>query len=224
MRRLAIVISQMKNIGIFKVYIAVAVLSPSLMAAELSIPFVVEHACPFEGCTFGMWEVLRDTSVYKETSIESDVVNKLALGTKANIETGVLYVVAGKAKVTGKPYKTASNVKPNEFVYILDYLGEGYSRIYQAGIFYETKVARTKERCTKQPNWRYCWVDILEEPKIEWWVKVKGMGWVLMESKPLKPIDALSLVLPYDKSFIYAPTGLDAQKLRAHNSVVMCLT
>ena len=173
------------------------------MADELSIPFVVKDACPFEGCTFGKWKVLKDVSVYKDPNLDSEIVHKLTAGTMANVETGIINVVPGRATVIGKPYKTASGIDPNKEILILDYIGEGYSRIYQGGTFYETKVARKKDQCSKEPNWRYCWVEVLEEPVVKWWVKVKSekVGWVLMEDEVLKPINAFSHNLPYNYAF-----------------------
>ncbi len=172
----------------------------SLIAAEeLIIPYIVENSCPFEGCSYGTWEVLKETPVYKETDVNSEILGTLLVGTKANIETGVSYIIPGKAKISGVPYKTAKKLDRNEFIFILNYLGEGYSRIYQNGEIIEAKVARTKGRCSENPNWRYCWVDILEEPIDQWWVKVKDSGWVPMEDNPLKPIDVLSQLMPHNK-------------------------
>ena len=161
--------------------------SPVALAEELTIPFIVEGACPYEGCTFGMWKVLKDTPVYEKANIESKIVTLLSSQAMANVETGVLFVVPGKAKITGKPYKTASALNPEKLVFILDYIGEGYSRVYQDGKLYNTKIARNKERCTEIPNWRYCWVEILQEPIVNWWVKIKGLGWLSMDTTPLAP-------------------------------------
>jgi hypothetical protein len=181
------------------------------MADELTIPYVVKDACPFEGCTFGMWKVLRDVSVYKDPNSNSEIVVKLKAGTIANVETGIINVVPGRARVIGNPHRTASGVAPNEEILILDYIGEGYSRIYQGGTFYQTKVARKKGQCSKEPNWRYCWVEVLEEPVVKWWVKVRSekIGWVLMEDDVLKPIDSFSQNLFYNYA-LYS----DAKRLR----------
>jgi hypothetical protein len=181
------------------------------MADELTIPYVVKDACPFEGCTFGMWKVLRDVSVYKDPNSNSEIVVKLKAGTIANVETGIINVVPGRARVIGNPHRTASGVAPNEEILILDYIGEGYSRIYQGGTFYQTKVARKKGQCSKEPNWRYCWVEVLEEPVVKWWVKVRieKIGWVLMEDDVLKPIDSFSQNLFYNYA-LYS----DAKRLR----------
>jgi hypothetical protein len=176
------------------------------VAEELSTPYIVENACPFEGCTFGEWSVLKNAMVHEAPNKNSKVVTTLIAGSVITVETGVIYVTPGRAIVTGKPYRTASSINPKEEVLLLDYIGEGYSRIYQGGIYYETKIAREKNQCKDNPNWRYCWVEVIEEPIVKWWVKVKDKkieknGWVLMEGEVLKAIDAFSHNLPYNPSF-----------------------
>jgi hypothetical protein len=172
--------------------VTLTLVSANLNAAELSIPFIVEDACPFEGCTFGEWDVLRDTNVLQRPNEDSKITGKLSAGTKANIVTGISYVIPGEAIVTGKPYSHAEIMAPNKKVYILNYLGEGYSQVFLDGQFVNTKIARTKNRCLDKPNWRYCWVKIIREPVIKWWVNVKDRGWVLMDGKTLEPKDVLS--------------------------------
>ncbi len=179
--------------------VSIALFGQAIAAEELKIPYIVENSCPFEGCSFGMWEVLKEAPVYKGTSDNSEIVGKLVTGTKANIETGVSYIIPGEARITGEPYKTAKKLDRNKLVFILNYIGEGYSRVYQNGNIIETKVARTKNQCTENPNRRYCWVEVLQEPIEHWWVKVKDLGWVSMEGNPLKPIDVLSNLMPFNK-------------------------
>ncbi len=174
------------------IILSVTLFASLIAAEELVTPYTVENSCPFEGCSYGIWEVLKETPVYKETDVNSEILGVLLVGTETDIETGVSYITPGKAKISGEPYKAAKKLNREEFIFILNYLGEGYSRIYQNGEIIETKVARTKGQCAENPNWRYCWVDILEEPIDQWWVKVKGLGWVPMEGNPLKPIDILS--------------------------------
>jgi hypothetical protein len=180
-------------------FLFVTLFASLIAAEELVIPYTVENSCPFEGCSYGNWEVLKETPVYKEADVNSEILGTLLVGTKANIETGVSYIIPGKAKIIGEPYKAAKKLDRNEFIFILNYLGEGYSRIYQNGEIVEAKVARTKGQCGENPNWRYCWVDILEEPIDQWWVKVKDSGWVPMEDNPLKPTDVLSQLMPHNK-------------------------
>lgn len=179
--------------------VTLALVSANLNAEELSIPFIVEDACPFEGCTFGEWDVLRETNVYQRPDENSTITGKLSAGTKANIVTGTSYIIPGEAIIIGEPYSHAEIMAPNKKVYILNYLGEGYSQVFLDGQFIDTKIAREKNRCSDNPNWRYCWVRVIREPVTKWWVKVKDSGWVLMKDNPLKPIDAFSQKMPHNK-------------------------
>jgi len=176
-----------------------AFLTPSISAEELTVPYTVVRSCPFEGCTYGMWEVKKETPVYKEPNLNSNILGTLEVGTKANVETGISFITPGEAKITGEPYKTAKDLNRNQNIYILNYIGEGYSRVYQDGRIITTKIARTKSECIQNPNWRYCWVNLLSEPIDHWWVKIKSSGWVPMKDFPLEPIDVLSIHMPYNK-------------------------
>lgn len=170
----------------------------SLAEAEsLPVPYVKKGACPFEGCTYGIWDVLKDTYVYEKPNKKSREIGQVQHGEKVRALTGNIYVIPGRAKVTGRPYRSASNLNPEKEIFILDYVGEGYSRVFQDGIYAEVKIARSKSRCKENPNWRYCWVEVIEEPVSNWWVYIESLGgkikgWVLMEGGVLKPIDAFS--------------------------------
>jgi hypothetical protein len=178
--------------------VILSVASVNLYAEDLGIPFIVKDACPFEGCTFGEWEVLGDTNVYQSPNKNSPIIGKLERGTKAHVLTGMEYVNPGEAKLTGKPYSHAEQFDPSKKIYILNYLGEGYSQIFHNGNFMDTRIARKKTRCSENPNWRYCWVELLREPSSDWWVMVKDMGWVLIEPHSLSPIDPFSYQAPYN--------------------------
>jgi len=166
-------------------------------AESLPVPYVAKGACPFEGCTYGIWYVLKDTYVYEKPDKKSLEIGQVKQGEKVRAVTGNVYVIPGRAKVTGKPHSSASNLDPEKEIFILDYMGEGLSRVFQDGIYAEVKIARSKNRCKDDPNWRYCWVEVIEEPISTWWVYIESLdgkikGWVLMEDEALKPIGSLS--------------------------------
>ena len=170
-----------------------------LYAEEIDVPFVVENACPFEGCTFGKWTVLKDTTVFQRPEKKSPIVGTLKAGTSVSVVSGIEYVTPGKAIVIGKPYSHEKIIDPDEEILILNYQGEGRSQVFHNGQLFITKIARKKSRCSDNSNWRYCWVKVIQEPISIWWVEVKNMGWVSMEQNALKAIDALSNVAPYNK-------------------------
>jgi hypothetical protein len=172
--------------------LALLVTSVSIYAEEFEIPFVVRDTCPFEGCTFGEWEVLKDTNVFQSPNKNASINGKLNSGTKVQVLTGIEHITPGEAKITHKPHSKAEQFDSNKKIYILNDLGEGRSQVFHNGKFIEIKIARSTTRCAEEPNWRYCWVKVLREPSSEWWVKVKGMGWVLTAPQSLRPLNAFS--------------------------------
>src|SRR5215467_7948143 len=56
---------------------------------EPDLPVVVDHACPFEGCTFREWSVEKDTTVYSSWQENRTQVGTLKTGEKVQGITGV---------------------------------------------------------------------------------------------------------------------------------------
>lgn len=170
-------------------------LSFQAFAKDLAEPYISEGACPFEGCSYGEWNVQKQTNIYLKPNKNSKIIGTLNPGESVTALTGNLYVYAGIAKITGNPYKESKDLNIDEMVYILDYVGEGRTRIYQNGKFYITKIATTNDQCKDKNDWRRCWVEVVKEPESFWWVKVqykKSIGWVLIEKGNIKPIDRFS--------------------------------
>ena len=173
-------------------------ISSTSYAEELQIPYISKGACPFECCSYGKWGIRKSTSVYTKPTLKSSLVTTLQPPGEIQAVTGEVHVIPGRAKVIGEPHKSAENLDPRKEILILDYVGEGRSRVFQNGKIETVKIARTKDECKKdQPNRNYCWVEVLQEPESHWWVNVKGIGtkfegWVLMDEGPLKPIDSCS--------------------------------
>jgi len=175
--------------------VAAFVLCTSTHAAELGDVYVQRDACPFEGCTFGEWPVRKLSIVYGEPSLSSKPVGTLESGSKVRVVTGDLYVVPGVAEIVGKPYRATKDLDPKSVVYLLDPVGEGQRRVYQNGSFFVTKVAASNSECEQDNDSRRCWVKVLKEPKVSWWVRVQlpiGTGWVLVENGNLVPTDSLA--------------------------------
>lgn len=182
----------------FTAFVAILVAFwPPAYSADLQVPHISKGACPFEGCSYGKWPVLKKIAIYEKPDKTSSVVHVLQPGENVNVVTGNVHVVPGRAKIIGKPHKSAKNLDPTKEVFILDYLGEGYSRVFQDGHFDSVKIARSMNECRDKSNWRYCWVEVLLEPTSHWWVFVRTLdgkheGWVLMEGGALKATDTLS--------------------------------
>ena len=155
--------------------------------------YVAKGACPFECCTYGVWSVVAVTDVRSQPDTTSTVIVTLQQSDSVEAVTGEVHVIPGLARVTGTPHSSAANLSPDLPIEILDYIGEGFSRVRQGTQLSQVKIARTKQRCTQSPNWRYCWVDVVREPVSVWWVQVRLpdslLGWVRMDGT-LRPKDA----------------------------------
>lgn len=110
------------------------------------------------------------------------------------MRSGVKSTCGPGARVVGKPHKSGAGLLTAEEILILDYVGEGYSRVYQAGQFAQVKIARAKDQCRNDPNPRYCWVEVLLEPVCNWWAQIGARdgqikGWLLVDEDGVRPTD-----------------------------------
>jgi hypothetical protein len=179
------------------VYLMVA--WPGLSFAIPEAPAVGEvwvsvGACPFEGCSYGKWPVQKATPVRREPKLSTPIVATLQQGEQIDALRGDVHVFPGRARVVDQPHNSAAGLDPEEDILILDYIGEGRSRVYQTGHFAQVMIARTKERCQSNPNWRHCWVEVLLEPVCNWWVEIEARdgqikGWLLVDKGNVRPTD-----------------------------------
>ena len=146
---------------------------------------VVKDACPGEGCVFGDWQVYKETSVRAVPDATSPPIGILVPGEPVIAKTGEIHMVPGIAKVVGPLPDHGKGIEKNKPVEILDYLGEGYSRVRQGSNYFEVKIARSRQECPVRTI-RYCWVELVREPtEGKWWVFVQAKrqelkGWVDM--------------------------------------------
>jgi hypothetical protein len=169
-------------------------ISALCFAAERQL-FIAKGACPFECCTYGIWSVGKDTSVYERPDMDSRILATLAAGDMVEVVTGEVHVVPGIARITAKLHRSAQSLDRQREVEILDYQGEGYSSVRQGNVIQQVKIARSKRQCLNNPDPRYCWVDLIEEPDTRWWVQLESVypgSWVNMESGGLKALDSCS--------------------------------
>jgi hypothetical protein len=180
-----------------RIVTASLLLAAAVAIADESEVVIQKDACPFECCTYGTWDVDSTAKVYENPNSSSKVLGTLEAGSSVEVTTGEVHVVPGHARATSTPPDSAAGLDPDAQIEILDYIGEGYSRVRQGQTVTAVKIARTKERCAEDPNWRYCWVQVLREPVTEWWVFLGPSsaypgGWVRMAEGGLRAKDACS--------------------------------
>ena len=156
---------------------------------------MAKEACPFECCAYGVWPVKAQVEARAAPDAGARVVAVLRRGTRVRVVTGEVHVIPGLARAIAKPHSSAAGLDPAQPIEILDYVGEGYSRVRQGARVWQVKIARSKRRCEASPNRRYCWAEVMREPVSTWWVRVElpgsRSGWVRMNGA-LEPTDACS--------------------------------
>ena len=115
--------------------------SPSV----LSFPYVVEPACPGEGCTYDEWLTCGTVPVYASLGDPRDPVVTLEANERFEVLTGAVVVdrpgiVAVTRPSRPVPFLSGEDIfQPGDTLYVLDYLGEGFYNTWFQGEFYETE-------------------------------------------------------------------------------------
>jgi len=145
--------------------------------------YIAKKACPFECCRFGSWSVLEDTMLYDRPG-GMRVVGRAVKGGRVEALTGEVHLRPLPVRVRFGP--------PNGFpagegsiVFLLDYRGEGYGRVWVNGKIVDADILSVQEHCAfAEPG---CWGEFVK-PKDSgrqrggiWWVQVKtldgAVGW-----------------------------------------------
>lgn len=139
--------------------------------------FVAEGACPFECCTYREWDVLQTTSLTDEP-FGTAVVGTVAQGQRVLGVTGEVHVNPEPVAVVHEhpPFDTG------EIFFLLDYIGEGFSRYWRNGETGEEELWVDDFCLRPGPG---CWAEYIYPPGErqvpEWWVLIEtkdGMrGW-----------------------------------------------
>ena len=154
--------------------------APVVEVKEPALPVVDVNACPFEGCTFRKWTVIRKSTLYTSWKADRRQIGTL---TKGNVVTGITGV-----HITRKPdvihvFQTIPELglKPGDVLLRYMYLGEGFANIWAHGRY--VKAADTTFVTEKSGSGclRDCVAVVEESGEKEWWVEVKTssgkIGW-----------------------------------------------
>jgi len=144
------------------------------------LPVVDTSACPFEGCRFGKWTVIRKSVMYTTWKADRRAIGVLA---KGQVVTGVTGV-----HITRKPdvihvFEAIPQLglKPGDVVLRYMYLGEGFANIWANGRYVKSADTTFVTEETGTGCLRGCQAAVEEEGEKEWWVEVRTwsgkVGW-----------------------------------------------
>lgn len=144
--------------------------------------YVAKDVCPFECCLYREWTVEQDAVLYDEPGERREVA-RVAEGEKVEGVTGDVHLRPTPVLVRYPPlYVEGAEV--GDIVFLLDYMGEGYGRIWHEGRVLETEIFSVAEQCLFPSE--SCWGEYVDPHDAErqeavWWVKIRTaagvVGW-----------------------------------------------
>lgn len=146
------------------------------------------EACPFEGCVYREWTLLNSLRVYKSPDSKSETDFIILKGEKVNAMTGQTHLKkAGKVLITKTTIKKNNSreiiLQDGDFLYLLEYFGEGFYKVWYKGEVFKIAEAWIPENWN--PIYRdKLWGNLLSDLEFEWWVKIevpsRGItGWIM---------------------------------------------
>jgi hypothetical protein len=134
------------------------------------MPFIDKGACPFECCTYRRWNVERPTVVRSSMSDSSPIAFRLKRGERVQGMTGVVITTKpGILRVLKDTTLSEKALKVGDEIFILTYLGEGFSKIWFKGSIFEGD------------PYDPAVYKVVQEADATWWVKVRNragkVGW-----------------------------------------------
>jgi hypothetical protein len=110
------------------------------------LPMIKEHACPFEGCSFREWTVLKDFDVFDTWKSPRKKLDTIRHGDKVLGETGV-FVTWEADRVRATRDIPALKLKSGDMYLRYMYEGEGFWDLWAAGFW-----VHRRRRCLCERN------------------------------------------------------------------------
>jgi len=180
----------------FLVILCVGALSPSAVQAqkpaskasiaEPTLPVINLRACPFEGCSFRKWIVLKDVTLYSNWKEDRKPTTTLKASEVVTGITGV-HITYEPDRIRILQPLPELQLQPGDILLRYMYRGEGFADIWTKGQW------RRQFDCSfiTEKNSTGCLFDcsakVISEGHKEWWVQVKTAqaltGWAKSEDQ-----------------------------------------
>jgi hypothetical protein len=156
--------------------VGLALSAPATDQPTPSLPYEDWGACPFECCTYRDWSVRQDTELLAERRDDAPIVVRVRPGDRVIGITGVVVTTQlGLAEVVGRTTESGKERTPGERWPVLNYVGEGYWRVWDNGYVFDEFVSDERACRSEAARGRtMCSVLLRSRPVTTWWVRVRG--------------------------------------------------
>lgn len=152
--------------------------------AEPALPVVDENACPFEGCTFGKWKVVKESTVYSSWKDDRVEIAKLSVGQEVTGLTGV-HITRRPDRILVKQDLPSLGLKRGDVVLRYMYVGEGFANMWANGKWHKEEDCSFITEKDGMGCLRDCAAVVIANGVKEWWVQITTSdgksGWVLVK-------------------------------------------
>lgn len=163
-------------------------------------PYVAKGACPFECCTYTTWQADKDLNIYQNVRDTTSLAFTINEGTKFEALTGNVYITKLGKVVAIKPftipyYEKEWKVAKGDTLYLLNYVGEGYHKVWFKGDIIEDVPGYFWHYGEKMPPDSDIEkvAELLNKEEDEWWTKIEyqnKIGWLYMKGAKVTGPDA----------------------------------
>lgn len=152
----------------------------AVAAKRPALPVVDTNACPFEGCKFGKWTVIRKSVMYTTWKADRRAIGTLAKGQVVIGITGV-HITREPDVIHVFEAIPELGLRPGDVVLRYMFLGEGYANIWANGRYVKAADLTFVTEKTESGCLRDCQAAVEQDGEKEWWVEVKTssgkVGW-----------------------------------------------
>ena len=176
---------------------------------EPSLPVIDYKACPFEGCTFGKWIVVKDVELYSTWKEGRRAVATVKSGKVVKGLTGV-HITYEPDQVQALVDLPELRLKAGETILRYMYHGEGFADIWAKGQWKKNYGSSFITETDGSGCLRECSAKVVSKGRKDWWVRVKTSSGVIGWAKVEGQFDCMDVFGGDDKCY-----DLNASEARA---------
>ena len=171
----------------------------------VELPYIVEPACPGEGCTFGRWLACDSIPLYRAPGEAGASGGYLSPDQSFEVTSGAVVVDVPGVIVVTRPVRqrmiSSDSIlfAPGDTLYVLDYVGEGFFHAWHADSVLEIEVFWPWEPFYAGPEYEYGG-EVVQERSASFWVETpqspSAPSWVWVDRSALAAPNLISAFEP----------------------------